>query len=351
MRIRICRSGVFGMGSGEKVCYDGRENSAKRKAKRMEWAEIAVATTTAGAEAVAELLMRAGCAGTAIEDKLDLTAHDAQADWDYIEEAVYERYGDDVVVKGYLPADGRLMDQLAQVRADLEDLKKMAAEIEDYDVGRAELSLSTLQEEDWANEWRKYYKPIRVSRRIVVVPTWESYEEKPGDVIIRMEPGMAFGTGTHETTRMCLGFLDELVRPGDVCIDIGCGTAILGIAAAKLGAREVLAIDRDRVAVRSAKENITLNGVEGIVRAVEGDLLSGQEVIQADVIVVNIIADVIIGLVPGLAPFLKQGGVIIASGIIRERCGEVTAAMEQAGYEVTEVRTEGEWNAVTCRLA
>ena len=216
-------------------------------------------------------------------------------------------------------------------------------------MGKAELSLSTLQEEDWANEWRKYYKPIRVSRRIVIVPTWETYEPKPGDVIIEMEPGMAFGTGTHETTRMCLQFLDELVKPGDTCIDIGCGTAILGIAAAKLGAVDVLAIDRDRVAVRSAKENIILNHVENTVRAVEGDLLSGQQQMQADVIVVNIIADVIIGLVPGLAPFLKKGGVIIASGIIKERCAEVVAAMEQAGYEIVEVRAEGEWNAVTCR--
>lgn len=315
----------------------------------MEWAEISVSTTTMGAEAVCELLMRAGCAGTAVEDRMDLEAHDAQADWDYIEDAVYERYGEDVIVKGYLPADNRLMDQLAQIRSELGDLRALCETIDGYDVGKAELSLSTLQEEDWANEWRKYYKPIRVSRRLVIVPTWETYEPRAEDLVIEMEPGMAFGTGTHETTRMCLQFLDELVREGDTCIDIGCGTAILGIAAAKLGARDVLAIDRDRVAVRSAKENIVLNGVEQVVRAVEGDLLSGQEQMQADVIVVNIIADVIIGLVPGLAPFLKKDGVIIASGIIRERCDEVVAAMEQAGYEIVEVRAEGEWNAVTCR--
>lgn len=316
----------------------------------MEWAEVAVATTTCGSEAVGELLLRHGSEGTVFEDKNDLLQHDEHADWDYIDDAVYASYGEDVVVKGYFKKDEKLSDVLRAVREELRALKEESATWDGFDPGKLELTVENIREEDWANEWRKYYKPTRVSPRVVVVPSWEHYEAAEGDVILEMDPGMAFGTGTHETTRMCLKMADQYVHPGDTVIDVGCGSAILGIAAAKLGAKEVLAIDRDPVAVQSAVENIERNGVADRVRAVEGDLLAGQHRMQADVVLVNIIADVIIGLLPDLRPFVRPGTVVILSGIIKERLTDVTDAVANCGYTLLETDAQGEWTAAACRI-
>jgi len=316
----------------------------------MDWAEITVNTTTGGAEAVSELLINNGSSGTMIEDKQDLINHDAKADWDYVDDAVYEAYGEEVRVKGYIAKDETIADGIAAVRTALAELKALADTIDGFDVGTLEMTVGNVTEADWANEWKKYYKPSRVSNRVVIVPTWEEYTPEENDVVLEMDPGMAFGTGTHETTRMCLMMLDDTVKEGDFCIDIGCGTAILGIAAAKLGATEVLAIDRDIVAVDSAKTNIVLNKVADKVVAVHGDLLQGQAPEKpAQVIVVNIIADVIIGLVPDLAPFLAENGTIITSGIIKEREQDVVDAMGKAGYTVTRIERMGEWCAVACK--
>ena len=316
----------------------------------MDWEQITIMTTTAGAEAVSELLIRCGCNGTMIADKQDLINHDAKADWDYVDDAVYESYGEEVRVTGYLAKDESVADSVSAVRGELARLKALSEAVEGFDVGSLEMVVNNVKESDWANEWKKYYKPSRVSKRIVIVPTWEEYAPAAGDVVLTMDPGMAFGTGTHETTKMCLMMLDDGVKEGDLCIDIGCGTAILGIAAAKLGARQVLAIDRDPVAVESAQTNIALNGVADKVTAVHGDLMQGQAPqAPAQVIVVNIIADVIIGLVPDLGRFLAPDGVIITSGIIKEREQDVVDAMEKAGYRVTKREHMGEWCAIACK--
>lgn len=313
----------------------------------MDWVEITIVTTTAGAEAMSEVLMCAGSAGTVIEDKLDLELHESKADWDYIDEALYEKYGDEVQVKGYLVQDGRLLDSLALIRDEVARIKGEANA--DFDIGSGEVRLAQINEQDWANEWKKYYKPQHIGNRLVIKPTWEPYEAQEDEIVIELDPGMAFGTGTHETTRMCLASIEKYVQKGLTAIDIGCGTAILGIAAAKMGAADVLAIDRDPIAVTAAGQNIALNNLSGVVRHVEGDLLKGQQTIKADVIIVNIIADVIILLLPGLKPYLKDGGIIITSGIIKDRCQDVMDAMAEAGYKVVEILSEGEWNAVICK--
>lgn len=313
----------------------------------MDWAEITIVTTTAGAEAMSEVLMCAGSAGTVIEDKLDFEFHGNKDDWDYIDEALFLKYSDEVQVKGYLVQDSRLLDSLALIKSEVARIKDEANA--DFDIGSGEVRVAQINERDWANEWKKYYKPQHIGNRLVVKPTWESYEAKDDELVIELDPGMAFGTGTHETTRMCLVSIEKYVQEGMTAIDIGCGSAILGIAAAKMGAADVLAIDRDRVAVTVAGQNIALNSLCGVVRHVEGDLLKGQQSIKADVIIVNIIADVIITLLPGLRPYLKDGGVIITSGIIKDRCLNVMDAMAEGGYTVIEVISEGEWNAVICK--
>ena len=159
--------------------------------------------------------MRAGAAGTVIEDKLDLQLHDESADWDYVDEALYERFGEEVSVKGYLPHDSRLLDSLALVRDEVARIKREADE--EFDIGSGEVAVVQVNEQDWANEWKKYYKPQRIGNRLVIKPTWESFEAQPGDLVIELDPGMAFGTGTHETTRMCLIAAEKHVKAGHEC--------------------------------------------------------------------------------------------------------------------------------------
>ncbi len=187
-----------------------------------------------------------------------------------------------------------------------------------------------------------------MSERIVIKPSWEDYLPAVDEIIVEIDPGMAFGTGTHHTTILCVRLLDELVEKADILFDVGTGSGILAIVAAKLGAASVRAIDLDPVAVKTTRENIAMNQVQNIVTAVEGDLLSGVAG-QADIIVANIIADVIIHVLPDLPPRLKDDGIFIASGIIIERLSDVTAAMLEHNLIVERVMEDGGWAAIVAR--
>ena len=207
-----------------------------------------------------------------------------------------------------------------------------------------------VKEEDWANSWKKYYKPIRTGRRLVIVPVWETYEPKEGEVIVLMEPGMAFGTGTHETTRLCAGLVEEYTKPGCTVLDVGCGSGILAIAAAKLGAGKCFACDIDPVAVRVAVENTELNHTPNVTCAVS-DLLKQAKKTEGgyEIVVANIVADVIIRLAPDVGDYIADDGVFIVSGIIEERAEEVTAALAANGWHVEEERFENGWYAAAAR--
>ena len=213
-----------------------------------------------------------------------------------------------------------------------------------------EVSLLGVKEEDWADSWKQYYKPIKTGERLVIVPVWETYERQEGEVIVLMEPGMAFGTGTHETTRLCAGLVEKYTVPGCSVLDVGCGTAILAIAAAKLGAGTCFACDIDPVAVRVARENTELNQTPN-VRCEVSDLLRQAEKVEGgySVVVANIVADIIIRLAPDVGEFLAPDGVFIVSGIIEERTEEVLAALRQAGYRVEEERRENGWYAAAVK--
>ena len=315
----------------------------------MNWAEITIQTTWEGAEAVSEALLRAGASGTAVEDSREFASDRSQYAWDYVDDSLCEQFSGATRVIGYFAEDERLPDTIAALRQDILAMKRAVADVEGYDLGGCAISVNQVREQDWANEWKKYYKPTHIGRSLVVRPSWEAYQPREGERVIEVDPGMAFGTGIHETTRMCLILLEKYLKQGDACIDIGCGTAILGIAAALLGGSEVLAIDFDPVAVEAAQGNIERNGVQDRVRAMQGDLLHGVAAMPSDILLVNIVADVIIGLMPGLGPFLKEDGVIIASGIIRERADEVRDAIDRAGYEVVEELNMGEWFGMACK--
>ena len=208
----------------------------------------------------------------------------------------------------------------------------------------------SVNEEDWSNAWRAFYKPTRIGEHMVIVPMWEKYKEQPGDVIIRMDPGMAFGTGTHETTRLVIGLLEKLVTPGCRMLDVGCGSGILAICASKLGAKECKAYDIDPVAVKVANENIEVSGQKNVTCEVS-DLLKQVDLSggKYDVIAANIVADIIIRMAPDVGAYMKDDAVLIASGIISERADEVTNELEKNGLSVKERVIDNGWCALVVK--
>lgn len=201
-----------------------------------------------------------------------------------------------------------------------------------------------VSEEDWADSWKQYYKPIKTGNKIVIVPVWEKYDAKPGELTVLMDPGMAFGTGTHETTRLCAAMLEKYTKPGDRMLDVGCGSGILAICASKLGAKECFACDIDPVAVRIANENAEINKTPN-VRAEVSDLLKQVPMPAGgyDVIAANIVADVIIRMAPDIGAFMGDGCRLIVSGIIVERADETVSALDKAGLKVIDSVRENGW--------
>jgi ribosomal protein L11 methyltransferase len=216
------------------------------------------------------------------------------------------------------------------------------------DMGTLSIELTNVKEEDWANNWKKYYKPLKVSNRIVIKPSWEQYNSKDDEVVLEMDPGMAFGTGTHETTTLCIDALDRYLKSGETVVDIGCGTGVLAVSSLLLGAEKATAIDLDSNAVQVAKENAERNQVDHRLEVIHGNLLD-QVHGQFDIAVANIIADVILDLTKSIRSFLKPNGLFIASGIILDRLQDVIEGMEASGLELIEKKTKGEWAVVVCK--
>ena len=264
-----------------------------------------------------------------------------------IDEDVLKHMSEDVLVKAYFKSDASAPETLHLVEQKLGEIARMDM---GFDMGSLELDTQGVREQDWAENWKKYYKPFRAGEHLVIKPSWEAYEPKEGDLVLELDPGMAFGTGTHETTFMCMEQLEKYITPGCRAIDVGCGSGILGLAAAKLGASDVLAIDLDELAVKVAAENTEKNGLSDIVRVAHGDLLEKRDE-KADVIVANIIADVICYLCGPVKKHLLEGGTFICSGIIKEREDDVQHALAAAGYTVCNRLAKGEWVCLAAKLA
>ncbi len=312
----------------------------------MNWIEVTIKTTTEAVEAITNILDNERTGGVVIEDPKDfLFQKKNELDWDYVEEEVFNKSGQDgVLIKTYISEERNVMEVIENIKQKVLGLKEFG-----IDIGEGSVSLGQVREEDWANEWKKYYKPTKVGQKIVVKPTWEEYEEQDGDLIIELDPGMAFGTGTHETTSMCIRELEKYVDETKRVFDIGCGSGILAIAAAKLGAKEVVAGDLDEVAVKVSKENCEENNVSDKVIVKHGSLFEVVEG-KADVIVANIIADIIKILAKDVSEFLTEDGVFISSGIILAKIDEVVEALEQNGFEIVEIIKLGEWSAIVSKL-
>ncbi len=243
-------------------------------------------------------------------------------------------------VTGYLPVDERLENTLLRLREALDATPELGRP------GSAEITIRFVAEEDWATAWKQYFKPQQIGERIVVKPTWEEYAPRPRDIIIHIDPGMAFGTGLHATTRLCLRALEDSVTSGMTVADVGTGSGILAIGAILLGATSAIATDNDPVAVRIATENVQLNEVDDHIDVRESSFPPAG---TFDIVVANILADVILNLKEELVNAIKPGGLLIASGIIENRAGNVRDGLKSVGLSIVETREEGEWVAILAR--
>lgn len=269
-----------------------------------------------------------------IEDYSDIDLKTCYGD--LIDESILNADKTIASVSVYLPADSGTADTV-------HFLKERFASL-NID---AKISISGVCEEDWANSWKAYYKPIEIGEKMVIVPAWEKYDAPEGKLVVRMDPGMAFGTGSHETTRLVIGLLEKYVRGGERVLDVGCGSGILAICAAKLGAKECKAYDIDPVAVKVARENIKDSGLDNVTCDVS-DLLRGVDSRHGgyDVICANIVADIIIRMTPDIGAYMNEGAVILASGIISERAADVIECFEKYGLRVIEKAEENGWCAL-----
>ncbi|MDP7977243.1 50S ribosomal protein L11 methyltransferase [Bacillus multifaciens] len=310
----------------------------------MKWSEISIHTTEEAVEAISHILHEAGASGVAIEDPAELTKEREQQFGEIYALNPAEYPAEGVLVKAYFPKNDALQETITNVKSSIDLLPSYGIEI-----GTATVSVTEVDEEDWATAWKKYYHPVKISDTFTIVPTWEEYTpSSPEEKIIELDPGMAFGTGTHPTTTMCIRALEKTVQPGDTVIDVGTGSGVLSIAAAKLGAASIQAYDLDPVAVESAEMNIRLNHTEHVVTVGQNSLLEGIEG-PVDLIVANLLAEIILLFPEDAAKVVKQGGLFITSGIIAAKEKMVTSALVNAGFTVEEVLTMEDWVAIIAR--
>jgi ribosomal protein L11 methyltransferase len=302
----------------------------------MNWIVLSVKTTAAGADTVSALLMSCGAKGTQIVDRADIPDADRMTGFgELIDADLAQQMPTDVLVKAWYASPEEARQAITRLAA----LKHEAF----LEAGELSVSEAEAKDEDWAENWKQYYKPMRVGKRLVVKPSWEVYKEQAGDLVIHMDPGMAFGTGTHETTRLCLEMIEQHYKGGPA-LDIGTGSGILAVALARIGSGPVLAVDIDPVAVKSAGENVKLNVLTERVQVKQGDLaldIAGR----FSFISANILADVVISLAEPVKTLLTKNGLFLASGIIRDREEDVREAYLQAGYYLHDSRVMGEWVA------
>ncbi|MCS1350450.1 50S ribosomal protein L11 methyltransferase [Mechercharimyces sp. CAU 1602] len=306
--------------------------------------EYTIETSAEALEATSALFMTCGAGGVEVVDP-EVLERDGIGPYGEIYDlspADYPRAG--IWIKGYFPVTDEDSKVEEQLRA---GMKRIGAS--GLDVGTARLVVARVSEDEWADAWKKYYRTFQVSDRITVRPLWEEYQPVSADeIIISLDPGMSFGTGSHPTTAMCLRLLEKYLQSDENVIDVGCGSGILSIAAAKLGATHVLALDLDDVAVHHTKNNVIENDVDAQVEVRQGDLLTGVSE-QAHLVISNILAEVIVYLAPDIPEALLPGGTWIASGIIADKETIVVTAMKGAGLTVLETIRQGDWVAIAAK--
>ena len=307
----------------------------------MKWTEVQVSTSSENEDIVSDILYDTGAMGLLIEDPRDIIELSKRVDdWDFIDASLLDMDSEAVIIKAYFPETQDVAEIITIIKRKVETGPVLLG-----DSPLGQVIVSQVDEKDWAESWKKYYKPKRIGKNIVIKPSWEDFHSLPNDLVIELDPGMAFGTGTHETTIMCVEALESYVRTDSTVFDIGCGSGVLGIVAAKLGAKKVIGVDLDEVSVRVSNENIKINNVEHIMEIRKGNLL---EVInsKANIIVSNIIAEIIAKMTQDISGFLEDGGIFITSGIIIEKIYMVEEALIENGFKILEVKKMNSWACI-----
>lgn len=316
----------------------------------MNWNEISIYTTTKGVDIIGGFLVSHGIRGLSIEDSTDFNdfMENTEIHWDYIDEdLVNDMQNKQSNVKFYLPDTIQGIEQFNAIKSSLEAQRELN---EGIDLGSLSIETSNVNEEDWSTAWKKYYHPTKIGKKLVVVPCWEDYELEKNQVRVTLDPGMAFGTGTHETTRLCMQLLEDCITAGTDMLDIGTGSGILAITSLLLGSKSAVGVDIDELSIKVAQENADLNNVGDKINLVCGDLtekINGKY----HVVCANIVADVIIRLSKDVTKYMYDDSVLLVSGIIEERCEEVKEALINAGLKIENSVSENGWVAIKLKMA
>ncbi len=318
----------------------------------MEWIIFKIFTSNEGIEAVCNMLYELGITGTEIEDEQEFKEflEENKKYWDYVDDELLREKSGETKVKIYIENNSEAKNTIAKILAELEKLK--LADTKNR-WGRLETETEGINEEDWANNWKEFFKPTKIGKKVLIQPQWEKFEGETSRTIFTVNPGMTFGTGTHHTTKLCIEYLEDAIDKEKTVLDIGCGSGILSIISLLLGAKEAYALDIDPACEHVAYENAELNNVDKSKYLVySGDILTDKELFEKlsvrkyDVIVANIVADVIIALLPTVKKLIAPGGVFICSGIIEERTDDVKEAFEKNNMEIADIKRSGEWVAI-----
>ena len=306
----------------------------------MKWCEISIQTSHEAVELIAEIFRDLGASGVVIEDPELVNDYITSGKWDYTDIPIAKET-EVVVEKAYLPVNGELEGRIQTLRQEIKALESRGV-----NTAPAVLTTAELQDEDWSDTWKQYFHTEKPGERVVIKPTWEEYAPQGDEVVIELDPGAAFGTGTHATTSMCIRQLEKLVKPGMTVFDVGTGSGILSIISAKLGATNIQAVDYDDSVLKIVEENLEQNNVEDIISVAQSDLMQNVHG-KAELVIANIIADIIIRLFDQLDEHLEQGGTLLTSGIIEDRIKDVLAAAEKHGYGVVERLENKGWACIT----
>ncbi|PAV29017.1 50S ribosomal protein L11 methyltransferase [Virgibacillus profundi] len=310
----------------------------------MKWSELCIHTTNEAIEPISNILHETGASGLVIEDPLDLVKERGNNFGEIYELDVDDYPKEGVFIKAYLPVNSFLSETIEAIKQAINNLI-----LYDIDIGKNNVSLSEVHEEDWATAWKKYYKPVKISKKITITPTWEDYTPVSSDeIIIELDPGMAFGTGTHPTTVLSIQALERFLEKNDIVLDVGCGSGVLSIASAMLGAGEVHAYDLDDIAVKSTKSNAELNKLGNYIITKQNNLLD-QVNENANIIVSNILAEIIVQFVEDAWNNLEYGGLFITSGIIQNKKQLVKDRLQQQGFEILEVNEMEDWISIVAK--
>lgn len=316
----------------------------------MKYTEFKVYASHAGIELVNAIMMEHGIDYISIndpEDFRDILNRKNEYGWDYIEDDLKKDLDREPALSVYFGEDddlsiiGRLSMDVENLRGDVE----AGLYGDGFDAGSLNIEISESDDSEWKDKWKEFFHPTKITEHLVVKPSWEEYTPEAGDLVIEIDPGMAFGTGTHETTSLCMKLMEKYMRDDHKVLDVGCGSGILSIAASLLGAKDVLGIEIDEGAVEVAKENVALNGCSDNVKVVQGDLTKGIEY-KADIIVANLMADLVMMLAGSALAHMEEDGVFISSGILTDKEETVSRAIEEAGFEIVEIMEDGEWCAI-----